>query len=469
MSLDPLILSRIQFGFTISWHIIFPSFTIGLAAWLATMEGMSLATGNPVYRRLFDFWVKIFAVSFGMGVVTGIVMAFQFGTNWSVLAAHSGSIQGPLLGYETLTAFILEATFLGVMLLGRDRVSPGVYFFACCMVSIGTLSSSFWILANNSWMQVPLGGQTVDGKFVPSDWTTIITNSVFLRRWLHMLLAAFLTTSMCVSAAGAWYVLRGIHRSEARSMMHWGMGLAAVLIPVQLLVGHLTGVYVVQHQPSKIAAIEARWHDEKPASEVIIAWPDEEKRENLFAITLPPPWGSLVDSGSLTAAEVGFESIPRENWPPVAIPFFTFRIMVGMGLLILAISWFGCWLRFRGRLETTRWFLWCAFLAFPTGFVAILAGWVTAEVGRQPWIVYGLLRTAEAVTPSLTGPEAFATLLGYVIVYAFIYGFGFSYMYRLLREGPTEAGVRHAPTTGNRPMQAAGSTETATGRAAAAE
>jgi cytochrome d ubiquinol oxidase subunit I len=469
MTLDPVILSRIQFGFTISWHIIFPAFTIGLAAWLATMEGMWLATGNPVYRRVFDFWIKIFAVSFGMGVVTGIVMAFQFGTNWSVLAEKAGSIQGPLLGYETFTGFLLEATFLGVMLIGRDRVSPRVYFFACCMVSIGMLFSSFWIMANNSFMQVPVGHQIVNGKIVPTDWGAIIAGPVFLVRWPHMLFAAFLTTSMCVTAAGAWYLLRGIHPSEGQAMMHWGMGLVAVLIPVQLFLGHLNGRYVVHHQPSKIAAIEARWHDEQPASEVIIAWPDEENRRNLFAITLPPPFGSLIDSDSLSAAEVGLDSIPRENWPPVAIPFFTFRIMVGMGLLMLAVSWFGTWLRFRGRLETTRWFLWCAFLAFPSGFIALLSGWVTAEVGRQPWVVFGLLRTADAVTPSLTGPQALATVLGYVLVYAFIYAFGLSYIYRLLREGPTEAGVRHAPTIGSRPMQAAGPAETATGRAEAAE
>jgi cytochrome bd ubiquinol oxidase subunit I len=469
MDLDPLLLSRIQFGFTISWHIIFPAFTIGLAAWLATMEGMWLTTGNPVYRRLFEFWIKIFAVSFGMGVVTGIVMAFQFGTNWSVLAEKTGPIQGPLLGYETFTAFLLEATFLGIMVIGRDRVSPRLYFFACCMVSLGTLFSSFWIMANNSWMQVPVGHQVVNGKIVPSDWKAIIAGPVFLVRWLHMLLAAFLTTSMCVIATGAWYLLRGIHRSEARGMMYWGMGLAAVLIPVQLLMGHLNGKYVVNHQPSKIAAIEARWHDEQPASEVLIGWPDEEKRENLFAITLPPPFGSLIDSDSLSAAEVGLDSIPREDWPPVAIPFFAFRIMVGMGLLMLAVSWFGNWLRFRGRLETTRWFLWCAFLSFPSGFIAVLTGWVTAEVGRQPWTVFGILRTANAVTPTLTGPQVLATLLGYVVVYAFIYAFGALYIYRLLREGPTEAGVRHAPATGNRPMMAAGPAETATGTAATAE
>src|SRR5207344_380769 len=239
MTLDPVFLSRLQFGFVITFHIIFPSFTIGLAAWLATIEGMSLATGNPIYRRVFDFWLKVFALSFGMGVVSGIVMAFQFGTNWSVLAERTGSIQGPLLGYEGFTAFMLEATFFGVMLLGRERVPPWFYFMACCMVALGTMASSFWILANNSWMQAPLGHAIVDGRIIPTDWLAIVLGPVQLVRWPHMLLAAFLTTGMCVIATGAWYTLQRIHPDEARVMLHWGLGLVAVLIPVQLFFGHL--------------------------------------------------------------------------------------------------------------------------------------------------------------------------------------------------------------------------------------
>jgi len=436
MSLDPLLLSRIRFAFVVSFHIIFPAFTIGLAAWLATIEGMRLATGNPIYRRVFDFWLKVFALSFGMGVVSGIVMAFQFGTNWSVLAERTGPIQGPLLGYEGFTAFMLEATFFGVMLLGRGRSPPWLYFFSCCMVSLGTMLSSFWILCNNSWMQVPLGHTVIDGKLVPADWWTITTGPIVRLRWPHMLLAAFLTTGMSITATGAWYVLRRTYPDEGRVMLHWGLGLVAVIIPVQLFIGHLNGKYVVQYQPSKIAAIEARWHDEKPASEVLVAWPDVENRRNLFAITLPPPFGSLIDSDSLSAAEVGLESIPREDWPPVVVPFFAFRIMVGMGLIMLAVSWFGVWLRLRGRLETTRWFLWAAFLSFPTGFVAVLAGWFTAEVGRQPWVVYGLLRTKDAVTPSLTTGDVAFSLIAYIMVYVTIYSFGFYYIYRLLRDGP---------------------------------
>ena len=255
MDLDPLLLSRIQFAFTISFHIIFPAFTIGLAAWLATLEGMQLATGNAVYRRVFDFWLRVFAISFGMGVVSGIVMAFQFGTNWSVLSEKMGAIQGPLLGYETFTAFLLEATFLGIVLFGRDRVPRWFYFLACCMISLGTMASTFWILASNSWMQVPVGHQIVNGKIIPSNWVAIISGPVFLIRWMHMLLAAFLTTAMCVTATGVWYVLRDIHRAEARVMMHWGLGLAAPLIVIQLFFGHLNGKYVYA-----ASAIQVRGH-----------------------------------------------------------------------------------------------------------------------------------------------------------------------------------------------------------------
>jgi cytochrome d ubiquinol oxidase subunit I len=467
MNLDVVLLSRIQFAFVVTFHIIFPAFTIGLASWLATMEGMSLATGNPIYRRLFDFWLKVFAVSFGMGVVSGIVMAFQFGTNWSVLSEKTGSIQGPLLGYEAFTAFLLEATFFGVMLLGRERISPWFYWFSCCMVALGTMASSFWILANNSWMQVPVGHKIVDGKIVPGDWLAIIWGPVFHIRWLHMLLAAYLTTAMCVAATGAWYRLRHVHFGEARVMLHWGLGLAAVLIPIQLVLGHLNGRYTEKYQPSKFTAIEGRWQTEQPARLILFAWPDPEHERNLLEISLPY-LGSLVDAGNFTEREPGIVTIPKNDRPPIAIPFYGFRVMVGMGLVILAISWFGNWLRWRDRFETTRWFLWCTFLSFPSGFVAVITGWYTAEVGRQPWVVYGLLRTADAHTPTLTTGDVLTSLIGYVVVYAVIYSFGFYYIYHLLRAGPTEEDGALTRATGLRPMAAAGSADTATGSAAPA-
>ena len=462
MDLDPVLLSRIQFAFVITFHIIFPSFTIGLAAWLATIEGMSMATKNPIYRRIFDFWLKVFAVSFGMGVVSGIVMAFQFGTNWSVLSERTGSIQGPLLGYEAFTAFLLEATFFGIVMFGRRKVAPWFYFVSCCMVALGTTASSFWILANNSWMQVPVGYAIVDGKIIPTDWKEIIWGYVFHIRWLHMLLAAYLTTCMCVAATGAWYLLRNVHFAEGRVMLHWGLGLAAVLIPVQLVIGHLNGEYTEEYQPSKFTAIEGRWETQQPADLILFAWPDEENERNLFEVAIPK-WGSFFDDLSFTSKEPGIKTIPKGGPSAHRRALLRFRIMVGMGLVMLAISWFGNFLRMIGWLERTRWFLWCTFLAFPSGFVAIISGWYTAEVGRQPWVVFGLLRTADAHTPSLTTSDVLISLTGYVVVYTIVFSFGFVYLYRLLRDGPTEPGPDITGATGKRPMAAAGSAETATG------
>lgn len=434
MELGPLILSRIQFAFVVSFHIIFPSFTIGLAAWLTVLEAMSLATGQPVYRRLFDFWVKVFALAFAMGVVSGIVMAFQFGTNWSALSERTGAIQGPLLGYEAFTAFLLEASFFGIMLFGRDRAPRWFYFFSCSMVALGTMASSYWIMCNNSWMQVPLGHRIVDGKIVPEDWKTILLGPVQLVRWPHMLLGAFLTTSLCVAATGAWHRLRGEAWEESHVMLDWGLGLAAVLIPAQILLGHLAGEIVHQNQPAKFAAIEARWHDEQPASEVLIGWPDARRAENRYAITVPD-LGSFIASGTWDSREVGVESFPAEDRPPVVVPFFAFRIMFGLGVAILALSWTGLVLRTLGGLEQARWFLRLTLFSFPAGFIAVIAGWFTAEVGRQPWVVYGLMRTRDAVTPSLSTPEATTSLIAFIVVYALIYGFGAVYFHRLLRDG----------------------------------
>ena len=448
-----LLLSRLQFAFTISFHIIFPSFTIGLAAWLTLLEALYLATGRPTYRVVFEFWLKIFAVAFGFGVVSGVVMALQFGTNWDVLARMSGPIQGVLLSYETFTAFFLEASFFGILLFGRPRVPPWFYLFSTAMVALGTTLSAFWIMANNSWMQAPVGYVIENGEFVPTDWSKIIFSPVLWVRFPHMLLASYLTGAFCVAASGAWYLLRGKFHAEARIMLRMGLMLGAVLVPIQILFGHLNGEYVVHDQPSKMAAIEARWHDEKPGSEVLLAWPDVANRRNLFAITLPPPWGSIIDSDSLTAGEVGLDSIPRENWPPVIIPFFTFRIMVGCGLLMLLLAWLGSYLSIKGRIEQNRLLLWAIFLSFPLPFIAILTGWFTAEVGRQPWTVYGVLRTADSLTPFLTARTATTSLIVFCTVYTFIFAFGVFYIYRLLRAGPVGSLVRApAAAVPNRPM-----------------
>ncbi|MDG1461990.1 MAG: cytochrome ubiquinol oxidase subunit I [Gammaproteobacteria bacterium] len=442
MEFDTLFLSRIQFAFTVAFHIIFPSFTIGLAAWLALLDFLNLRTGNPIYRRLFEFWIRIFTVSFSMGVVSGIVMAFEIGTNWSVLADKGGAIQGPLLGYEAYTAFALEASFLGVMLFGRTRVAAGFYLFSCCMVALGTTFSTFWIMVSNTWMQYPVGYAEVAGKFVPVDWLLIISNDVFQVRIIHMLLSAYLTTCFCVAAAGAAYLLRDRYRDEARLMVSMSLWLAALLIPIQLYVGHLNGDYVHQHQPAKFAAIEARWHAEQPASELLIGIPDSENERNLYSLSIPR-LGSFIASGTWDSREVGLSDFPKEDRPPVAIPFYFFRIMVAMGLLMMSVTYVGIFLLWRKRVLYSRWFQWVLLASFPSGFIAILSGWLVAEVGRQPWVIYGILRTADAHTPTLTTNDVWFSLLTYILTYSVIFFAGSTYMWRLLQAGPTaEDGTR---------------------------
>jgi cytochrome bd ubiquinol oxidase subunit I len=436
MDLTALLLSRIQFGFTITFHIIFPAFTIGLAAWLTVLEALHLRTGRPVYRTLFEFWLKIFGVAFGMGVVSGVVMGFQFGTNWSVLSRMSGPIQGPLLSFETFWAFTLEAGFFGVLIFGRNRVAPWFYLFSTAMVALGTALSAFWIMVNNTWMQVPLGYVLQNGRFVPVDWTKIIFNSAVWSRFPHMILAAFLTGAFCVAATGAWYLLREKHHAEGRVMLRMGLFLAAVLVPVQLVFGHFVGDYVHDYQPAKFAAIEGRWHDEQPASEVLIGLPDPTTETNKYEIKIPV-LGSIIGSMSLTSKEVGLTDFPPQNRPPVLIPFATFRIMVGCGLIMLALAWLGSYLSVKDRLERNRFLLWSIFLSFPLPFIAIITGWWTAEVGRQPWTVYGVLRTADSMTPFLTAPAALISLILFCAVYVFIFSFGTYYIYRLLRGGPS--------------------------------
>jgi cytochrome d ubiquinol oxidase subunit I len=456
MDMTALFLSRIQFASTITFHIIFPTFTIGLAAWLTVLEALHLSTGRAAYRALFDFWLKIFGMAFGLGVVSGIVMAFQFGMNWSVLSRMSGPIQGPLLSYETFTAFMLEATFFGVLIFGRSRVAPWFYLFSTAMVALGTTFSAFWIMVNNSWMQVPVGYALEKGMYVPTDWTAINLSPVVWVRFPHMLFAAYLTGAFCVAATGAWYLLRGRFIAEAKIMLRMGLCLAAVLMPIQLFVGHLVGDYVHEHQPEKFAAIEGRWHDEQPASEVVVAIPDEASASNKYAISIPV-LGSVIGSMSLDSKEVGLTSFPRENWPPVLIPFFTFRIMVGCGLIMLALAFIGSYLSLTRRIGRNRLFLWATFLSFPLPFIATWTGWFTAEIGRQPWAIYGLLRTADAMTPFLTARTAAVSLVIFALVYTFIFSFGIFYIYRLMRTGLVPPTVTPAFTAvPNRPLSLAG-------------
>src|ERR1700681_357526 len=452
MDMTALFLSRIQFASTITFHIIFPTFTIGLAAWLTVLEALHLSTGRPAYRALFDFWLKIFGVAFGLGVVSGIVMAFQFGMNWSVLSRMSGPIQGPLLSYETFTAFMLEATFFGVLVFGRSRVAPWFYLFSTAMVALGTTFSAFWIMVNNSWMQAPVGYVLENGVYAPNDWFAILFSPVLWVRFPHMLLASYLTGAFCVAASGAWYLLRGIFAAEARIMLSMGLSLAAILVPIQLFLGHLVGDYVHDYQPVKFAAIEGRWHDEQPAGEVLLALPDPAAETNRYEIKIPI-LGSLIGSMSFNSKEVVLTDFPVQDRPPVTIPFFAFRIMVGCGLLMLLLAWAGSYLSAKNRIERNRFLLWSIFLSFPLPFIAILTGWFTAEVGRQPWTVYGVLRTADAMTPFLTTRAATISLVIFCAVYVFIFAFGTFYIYRLLRAGPT--GHLASPSNAavpNRPM-----------------
>ncbi len=449
-----LFLSRLQFAFTVSFHIIYPSFTIGLAAWLTVLEGLYLFGGRrPVYRRLFDFWLKIFALAFGLGVVSGIVMAFEFGTNWSRLSAATGPIQGPLLAYESFTAFALEASFFGVLIFGRKRISPLFYFFSTAMVALGTTLSAFWIMVNNSWMQAPVGYAIENGAYVPTDWVAIVFSPVVWVRFPHMLLAAYLTGAFCVAATGAWYRLRNSYAVESHVMLRMGLFLAAVLVPAQLFFGHLNGDYVHDRQPTKFAAIEARWHDEQPANEVLIALPDPAHEANRFEIAVPY-LGSLIASMTLSSRELGLTDFPRSERPPVGVPFFAFRVMVGCGLLMMALAWFGVFLQATDQLDRYRIALWTIFLSFPLPFVATLTGWFTAEVGRQPWTVYGLLRTADAVTPNLTVGETLSTLALFGGIYVLIFSFGTLFIYRLLATGPDSVRADQPPNP-KRPLAVA--------------
>jgi len=405
---------------------------------------------------VFEFWLKIFGVAFGLGVVSGVVMGFQFGTNWSVLAKASGPVQGPLLSYETFTAFFLEASFFGILLFGRPRVAPWFYLFSTAMVALGTTLSAFWIMANNSWMQVPTGYVVQNGAYVPDDWGEILFNGVLWVRFPHMLLASYLTGAFCVAATGAWYELRGRYTAEAGIMLRWGLLLAAILVPVQIFFGHLTGDYVHDKQPAKFAAIEGRWHDEQPASEVLIALPDPDNETDRFAISVPI-LGSVIGSMSLDSKEVGLTDFPVSERPPVLIPFFAFRVMVGCGLVMLLLAWLGSYLSLKERIASSRLLLWAIFVSFPLPFIAILTGWFTAEVGRQPWTVYGVLRTSEAVTPSLTAGEALTSLIIFGAVYSLIFVFGTYYIYRLLHAGPAgQLILPPASATQKRPLSVAG-------------
>jgi cytochrome d ubiquinol oxidase subunit I len=441
--IEPLLLARIQFAFTISFHILFPAFTIGLASWLAMLELLWLKTHKPAYRSLYRFWVKIFAVSFGLGVVSGIVMSFQFGTNWSAFSAATGNVIGPLLGYEVLTAFFLEATFLGIMLFGEGRVPRWLHFAATCIVALGAMISAFWILAANSWMQTPQGFTMRDGVYYPTSWMAIVFNPSFPYRFVHMLLAAYLSTCFVVAGIASSYLLEGRFPRRAGLMLRLAVVFASIVVPLQIVVGDLHGLNTQRYQPAKIAAMEAHWESRDHAPLLILAWPDPEAERNRFEIGIPS-LGSLILKHSVDEAVTGLKEFPREARPPVAPIFYSFRVMVAIGLLMLFAGWAGLTQLLRGRLEQTRWLLRLYRYIAPVGFVALLAGWVTTEVGRQPYLVHGVMRTADGLSP-VPGGSILTTIVLFVLVYGVVFGAGTYYVLRLIRHGPLD--VEPSPTT----------------------
>ncbi len=432
MDLDPVFLSRVQFAFVIAFHILLPAFTVGLASFIVLLEGLHIVKRDAIYLRLSVFWTRIFAVSFGMGVVSGIVMPFQFGTNWSRYADVTSNVLGPLFAYEGMVAFFLEAGFLGIMLFGRKRVPPWAHLFAAVMVAAGTLFSAFWILAANSWMHTPAGYEVVDGRFVPADWLAVIFSPSFPYRLAHTVTGFYLTTAFAVLGVTAWHLKRGRHVAEAQAVMAMTITFVAIFVPVQIIAGDLHGINTLHHQPVKIAAMEGLWDTQSRAPAVLFAIPDEKAERNRFEVSIPV-LASLYLAHSADAVIKGLKEAAPTDRPPVIPVFFAFRIMVGIGLLMLATALWGLWLRWRGRLFKSRAYQNACIAMLPAGFIAVLAGWTVTEVGRQPWIVYGLMRTRDAVSPSLTGADVLMSVLLYVVVYLVVFGAGIYYMTRLAR------------------------------------
>ncbi|SFH44001.1 cytochrome ubiquinol oxidase subunit I [Modicisalibacter xianhensis] len=454
MELDPVLLSRLQFAFVVSFHAIFPAFSIGMASYVALLQGLFVTTGNQAWERLSIFWTKVFAVVFGMGVVSGIVMAFQFGTNWSNFSQATANFFGPMLSYEVLTAFFLEAGFLGVLLFGRDRVSPGVHLFAAIMVALGTLISSFWILAGNSWMHTPDGVEFRDGVFHVTSWFDAIFNPSFPYRLAHMVMASFLAGGFVVAGVSAWYLLRKHDVEANRKALSMTLWLLLVAAPAQAVIGDFHGLNTLEHQPAKISAIEAIWETEESVPLLLFAIPDQENQTNHFEVGIPK-LGSLILAHDPTAELPGLNEVPRDEQPPVWFTFFGFRIMVGLGVLMIAFAVVGLVLRRGGKVYTSRWFLQGLRLMSVTPFIALLAGWITTETGRAPWLVYGMMTHAEGVTPSLSTGMVLFTLLGYIAVYAIIFWAGLYYLTRVIRKGIEKDAVdteeSHRPM---RPMSA---------------
>jgi cytochrome d ubiquinol oxidase subunit I len=453
-----LLLARAQFAFTVSFHFIFPAFSIGLASYLAVLEGLWLATGKARYLTLFRYWLRIFAIAFAMGVVSGIVMSYQFGTNWSVFSDRAGPIVGPLMAYEVLTAFFLEAGFLGVMLFGLERVGKKLHFVATLMVAAGTAMSAFWILSVNSWMQTPTGWtMNAQGQFVPAgSWLDIIFNPSFPYRLVHTVLAAYLTTALVVGAVGAWHLLKGRDDKAVRTSFSMAMWMAALVAPVQIFVGDLHGLNTLEHQPAKIMAMEGHFESyEKGAPLILIGHPDRGAERTRVLIEIPK-LSSIILKHDPDAPLAGLKTISKPDRPPAEIVFWSFRIMVGLGFLMFALGLWSLLARLRKRLYEWRWLHRFAVAMGPAGFVAVIAGWVTTEVGRQPWVIYGLLRTKDAVSP-IAAPGVTGSLVAFVLVYFAVFGAGTWYILRLMAKAPEE-GEGGEPKT---PIRTAGVTPAA--------
>jgi len=453
-----LMLARAQFAFTMSFHIIFPAFSIGLASYLAVLNGLWLRTGKAVYLNLFNYWLKIFAVAFGAGVVSGLVMAYQFGSNWSVFSDKTGAVLGPLMAYEVMSAFFLEAGFLGVMLFGLKRVGPGLHFAATVAVATGTFVSAFWILSANSWMQTPSGyAINAQGQFVPADWLQVIFNPSFPFRLVHMVLGAYLTTALVVGAVGAFHLLKDKANAEARTMFSMAMWMATLVAPIQILAGDSHGLNTLEHQPAKIMAMEGHYQSHPHGAPLILfGLPNQAKGVVDDAVEIPK-LSSLVLKHNLNAPLAGLDTVPRSDWPYVPILFWSFRIMVGIGLLMALLGALTLFARLRRRLYDWRLLQRFAVAMGPMGFVAVLAGWITTEVGRQPYTVYGLLRTGQSASP-LHAPAVAASLAAFAVVYFTVFGAGVFYLLRMMGEPP------HAGESGldeHGPIRAAGITPVA--------
>lgn len=449
---DAVLLARLQFAFTIAFHIIFPSFTIGLASFLAVLEGLWLSTRNAVFRNLYLFWVRIFALSFGMGVVSGVVMSYELGTNWAEFSKAASPVIGPLLAFEVLTAFFLEASFLGVMLFGWRRVGPRLHFLATVLVALGTLVSAFWIISANSWMQHPTGFvQLADGSLRATDWMAVIFSPTFPTRLAHMSLAAYLTTALVVGGASAWILLKDRTQAESRMALRMAIAMFAIVAPLQLLAGHDSGKLVLEHQPLKTAAIEAYWTSGPDQPQSLVGLPDRAAGKTHFELAIPGI-GNLVQGVPKEQSLKGLDAFPHDDWPVVGLVYWSFRVMVGLGLAMIGLGVWGVWLIVRKRLEDSTGFLRAAVVMGPAGFVAVIAGWIVAEVGRQPWTIYGVLRTADSASP--VGPgQVSASLLAFMVIYAVVFSAGAVYILRLIHQGPSSvaevppAGEGRAPGT----------------------